>query len=100
MIFFFFFFLQRKFNTDYQLTRKTLGHYGLPGHAHVIKIRDLSGGQKARVVFAELALMEPDILILVSGKVKRRPSTGHDVHYLVFIILYRMSPPITSILNQ
>ena len=60
------FFSQRKFDTDYQLTRKTLGRYGLPGHAHTIKIRDLSGGQKARVVFAELALMEPDILILVS----------------------------------
>jgi len=41
-----------------------LGRYGLPGHAHTIKIRDLSGGQKARVVFAELALMEPDVLIL------------------------------------
>ena len=58
--------LQRKFNSDYQFTRKTLGRYGLPGHAHTIKIRDLSGGQKARVVFAELALMQPDILILVS----------------------------------
>ena len=60
-------FVQRKFDSDYQLTRKTLGRYGLPGHAHTIKIKDLSGGQKARVVFAELALMEPDILILVSS---------------------------------
>ena len=58
--------IQRKFNSEYQLTRKTLGRYGLPGHAHTIKIRDLSGGQKARVVFAELALMQPDVLILVS----------------------------------
>jgi len=57
-------YLMRKFNVDYQLSRKTLGRYGLPGHAHTIKIRDLSGGQKARVVFAELALMEPDVLIL------------------------------------
>ncbi|XP_064395208.1 ATP-binding cassette sub-family F member 1-like [Halichondria panicea] len=57
-------YLMRKFNVPYQLSRKTLGRYGLPGHAHTIKIRDLSGGQKARVVFAELALMEPDILIL------------------------------------
>ena len=57
--------VQRKFNVDYQLSRKTLGRYGLPGHAHTIKIKDLSGGQKARVVFAELSLMEPDVLILV-----------------------------------
>ena len=28
-------------------------------------MRDLSGGQKARVVFAELSLMEPDVLIMV-----------------------------------
>lgn len=57
-------YLRRKFDTEYQLTRKTLGRYGLPGHTHTIKIRDLSGGQKARVVFAELALMKPDILVL------------------------------------
>ena len=30
----------------------------------MIKIKDLSGGQKARVVFAELSLMQPDVLIL------------------------------------
>ena len=58
---------QRCFNVDYQLARRTLGRYGLPGHAHTIKIRDLSGGQKARVVFAELSLKEPDLLIMVSG---------------------------------
>ena len=50
---------------DYQLSRRTLGRYGLSGHAHTIKMRDLSGGQKARVVFAELSLMEPDVLIMV-----------------------------------
>ena len=62
-----FFTLQRKFNVDYQLSRRTLGRYGLAGHAHTIKMRDLSGGQKARVVFAELSLMEPDVLIMVNG---------------------------------
>ena len=56
---------QRKFNVDYQLARRTLGRYGLASHGHTIKMRDLSGGQKARVVFAELSLMEPDILIMV-----------------------------------
>ena len=58
---------QRKFNVDYQLSRRTLGRYGLASHGHTIKMRDLSGGQKARVVFAELSLMEPDILIMVGG---------------------------------
>ena len=57
---------QSTFNVDYQLSRRTLGRYGLPGHAHTIKIRDLSGGQKARVVFAELSLKQPDVLIMVS----------------------------------
>lgn len=28
----------------------------------------VTGGQKARVVFAELACREPDVLILVSGQ--------------------------------
>ena len=51
---------------NYQLARKTLGRYGLASHAHTIKIRDLSGGQKARVVFAELSLCEPDVIIMVS----------------------------------
>jgi ATP-binding cassette subfamily F protein 3 len=41
-----------------------LGRYGLEGHAHTIKIRDLSGGQKARVVFVELSLMAPHLLFL------------------------------------
>ena len=58
---------QRCFNTNYQDTRKILGRYGLPGHAHTIKMQDLSGGQKARVVFAELSLKAPDVLILVCG---------------------------------
>ena len=57
-------YLQCKFNVDVQFARATLGRYGLPGHAHLIKIKDLSGGQKARVVFAELSLMQPDVLIL------------------------------------
>ena len=57
-------YLQSKFNAELQFSRATLGRYGLPGHTHLIKIKDLSGGQKARVVFAELALMQPDVLIL------------------------------------
>ncbi|GIY95744.1 ATP-binding cassette sub-family F member 1 [Caerostris extrusa] len=57
-------YLQRLFNLNYQDARKQLGSYGLVSHAHTIKNRDLSGGQKARVAMAELALRAPDVLIL------------------------------------
>lgn len=56
--------LQREFNMEYQDCRKTLGRFGLAGHAHTIKNRDLSGGQKARVALADLANRQPDVLIL------------------------------------
>lgn len=55
------------FNTkSFQFARKNLGMVGLAGHAHTVKIKDLSGGQKSRVALAELALKQPDMLILVS----------------------------------
>ncbi|KAK6023589.1 ABC transporter, ATP-binding protein [Ostertagia ostertagi] len=57
-------YLSTKFNIDYQSARKNLGTVGLAGHAHTVKIKDLSGGQKSRVALAELALGEPDMLIL------------------------------------
>lgn len=57
-------YLRRVFDMDYQDARKNLGRYGLEGHAHTIPMCDLSGGQKARVVFADLANRSPDVLIL------------------------------------
>jgi ATP-binding cassette, subfamily F, member 1 len=58
-------YLRRLFNEEtYQSIRNKLGKYGLEGHAHTIPIRDLSGGQKARVVFCELSLMAPHLLFL------------------------------------
>ncbi|KAG8448680.1 hypothetical protein GDO86_015672 [Hymenochirus boettgeri] len=57
-------YLQRCFNLPYQDARKCLGRFGLESHAHTIQICKLSGGQKARVVFAELCCREPDVLIL------------------------------------
>lgn len=48
----------------YQPARALLGRFGLEGHAHTIPCRDLSGGQKARVVFASLALEAPHIMVL------------------------------------
>ena len=38
--------------------------FGLDGARHLIRISDLSGGQKARVVFASLALQRPQVLML------------------------------------
>ncbi|XP_029975859.1 ATP-binding cassette sub-family F member 1 isoform X2 [Salarias fasciatus] len=57
-------YLMRNFNLAYQDGRKCLGRFGLESHAHTIQISKLSGGQKARVVFAELACRQPDVLIL------------------------------------
>jgi ATP-binding cassette subfamily F protein 1 len=48
----------------YQDVRNLLGRFGLGGHAHTIPIKDLSGGQKARVVFTSLSLQNPHILFL------------------------------------
>uniref|UniRef100_A0A3B5L7R2 ATP-binding cassette sub-family F member 1 n=1 Tax=Xiphophorus couchianus TaxID=32473 RepID=A0A3B5L7R2_9TELE len=56
-------YLMRNFNLPYQDSRKCLGRFGLESHAHTIQISKLSG-QKARVVFSELACRQPDVLIL------------------------------------
>ena len=49
-----------------------LGSFGLPSYAHTIQIRDLSGGQKARVAFADLACSQPDVLIMVGFTLQQR----------------------------
>jgi len=58
-------YLQKTFpEIDYQTIRKYLGKFGLPGRLHVNPIQTLSGGQKNRVLYAKLSLMQPDILYL------------------------------------
>ncbi|KAK9498713.1 hypothetical protein O3M35_003287 [Rhynocoris fuscipes] len=57
-------YLMRLFDLQYEKARKQLGTFGLSSHAHTIKMKDLSGGQKARVALAELCLMAPDVVIL------------------------------------
>ncbi|XP_065566933.1 ATP-binding cassette sub-family F member 1-like [Artemia franciscana] len=47
-----------------QNARKALGTMGLSPHAHYIKNKDLSGGQKVRVVLTELFLTAPQLLVL------------------------------------
>jgi hypothetical protein len=44
--------------------RAMLGRFGLSGSHHLTPIVKLSGGQKARVVFASIALSQPHILLL------------------------------------
>jgi len=55
----------RLFDLQYEKARKQLGTFGLASHAHSIRMKDLSGGQKARVALAELCLNAPDVIILV-----------------------------------
>lgn len=57
-------YLQRLFDLQHEKARKALGSFGLVSHAHTIRMKDLSGGQKARVALAELCLSGPDVLIL------------------------------------
>ena len=59
-------YLQSRFPEEvtYQVARNLLGRFGLEGHAHTIPCRDLSGGQKARVVFAALSVEAPHIMVL------------------------------------
>jgi ATPase subunit of ABC transporter with duplicated ATPase domains len=44
--------------------RRHLGTFGLPGHAHVLPVEALSGGQRARLELAAAALAAPHVLLL------------------------------------
>jgi ATP-binding cassette, subfamily F, member 1 len=57
-------FLEDTYNISYQEARNLLGRFGLGGHAHEILLRSCSGGEKARVVMANLTLQSPHLLIL------------------------------------
>jgi ATP-binding cassette subfamily F protein 1 len=57
-------YLRSKFDLTEHDARKALGQFGLAGPQHLIRISELSGGQKARVVFASLSQERPHVLIL------------------------------------
>ena len=67
----------RRLHNDltYQMARNLLGKFGLEGHAHTIKLRSCSGGQKARVVFAQIYLQKPHV----------RSLTSWGIHLLLFV---------------
>jgi ATP-binding cassette, subfamily F, member 1 len=57
-------YLVNEFKISVYDAREALGKFGLIGHQHLVKIKDLSGGQKARVAFAEIFCKRPDVLLL------------------------------------
>ena len=60
---------------------------GLDGPRHLVKIKDLSGGQKARVVLASIALQSPHILV-------RRASSSF--FFLFFFLFFLFFLPFSS----
>jgi len=57
-------FLADTYSLDEHASRRLLGLSGLDSAAHLTPMRALSGGQKARVVFASLAASRPHMLLL------------------------------------
>lgn len=58
---------------DFQYWRGQLGRYGLTGDAQKVQMGTLSEGQRSRVVFALLALENPNVLLL------DEPTNGLDI---------------------
>ena len=56
--------LEDTFGLSTQDARKLLGRSGLESNAHLTPVSRLSGGQKSRVVFAQLAATEANVLVL------------------------------------
>jgi ATP-binding cassette subfamily F protein 2 len=49
---------------DMPTWRQNVGRFGLTGNSQLCPIEQLSDGQKARIVFAELSLHRPNMLLL------------------------------------
>ena len=82
----------RLFDLPYEKARKQLGTFGLASHAHTIKMKDLSGGQKARVALAELTLMAPDVIILVNLTTFEQCDRFHHYEeYFIIFFFFRMN---------
>ncbi|CAI4413426.1 AMM_1a_G0014650.mRNA.1.CDS.1 [Saccharomyces cerevisiae] len=58
---------------DFQFWRGQLGRYGLTGEGQTVQMATLSEGQRSRVVFALLALEQPNVLLL------DEPTNGLDI---------------------
>jgi ATP-binding cassette subfamily F protein 2 len=53
-----------EFGEDLQVWRGVVGRYGITGTHQLSKINTLSDGLKSRLVFAEICLSKPDIILL------------------------------------
>ena len=53
-----------KYNMQQQDVRKLLGQFGLESKAHLVVMKNLSGGQKSRVAFVDASLKRPHLLVL------------------------------------
>ena len=58
---------------DFQYWRGQLGRFGLTGESQTVQMGTLSEGQRSRVVFALLALEQPNVLLL------DEPTNGLDI---------------------
>ncbi|KAK9458413.1 P-loop containing nucleoside triphosphate hydrolase protein [Dipodascopsis uninucleata] len=58
---------------DYQYWRQQLGRYGLTGEGQTATMATLSEGQRSRVVFALLAIDQPNVILL------DEPTNGLDI---------------------
>ncbi|KAK9447274.1 P-loop containing nucleoside triphosphate hydrolase protein [Limtongia smithiae] len=62
-----------KISQDYQYWRQALGRYGLTGEGQTATMATLSEGQRSRVVFALLAIENPNVILL------DEPTNGLDI---------------------
>jgi len=56
--------MRKRFGGTIQEWRVELGKYGITGNDQVVPIKNLSDGQKSRLVFCEIANQKPNILLL------------------------------------
>ncbi|KAI0123489.1 P-loop containing nucleoside triphosphate hydrolase protein [Xylariales sp. AK1849] len=63
----------REKSQDYQFWRQQLGKYGVSGNTQTALMGTLSEGQKSRIVFALLAIDQPNMLLL------DEPTNGLDI---------------------
>lgn len=57
-------YLKSTFGGEIAHWRSKLGQFGITGHDQMVPIRNLSDGQRSRIVFCELAVRSPNVLLL------------------------------------
>ena len=73
-------------NLKPETARALLGRFGLEGHNHLTPIIKLSGGQKARVVFASICLSQPHMLLLDEARCAVGCACGHGIRPAVLCL--------------